>query len=228
MMYILIGRSLKDIKADFENMIFDVQKAFIDGNVVVDDLLMNLKTSFATKNKEVPLFREDYFKDVTSIETLFKVLDCHWNLCDHDMLAFLINMAKCEMASVIYQKFVNSLNLSPFDLVCHCPNMEMVSGYKTLQITVDISECTIKTVEKIKMMIVEYYELEKHAIVFKEVMKGSINIKYLTSDLVMIDINNKILFVDFKNKLILEGITVFNGMRIKQDVREVCKVFIKK
>ena len=226
MLYILVVQSLKDIEEDFENMIFDVQKAFINDNVVVDDLLMNLKTSSATKNKEVPLFEEDFFKNVKSIETLFKVLDYYWNLYDHDMLAFLINTAKCKMACVIYQKFVNFLNLSSFDLLSH-PNKEMAPGYKILQITIDKSECTIKTVENIKRMVVEYYELEKCAIVFKEVTKGSINIKYLTSDLVMIHINNKTLFVDFKTRLIHEGVTVFNGMKIKEDVREVCKVFIK-
>ena len=226
MLYILIVQSLKDIEENFENMIFDVRKAFINSNVVVDDLLMNLKTSSATKNKEVPLFEENFFKNVTSIETLFEVLDHHWNLYDHDMLAFLINKANCEMASVIYQKFVNSLNLSPFDLVSH-PNKEMAPGYKTLQITIDKSECTIKTVENIKMMIVKYYELEKCAIVFKEVTKGCIHIKYLTSDLTIIHINNKILLIDFKNRLIHEGITIFNGMKIKEDIREVCKVLIK-
>ena len=218
---------MKDIKADFENMICRVQKAFIDSNVVLDNLLMNLKTCCATKNTQIPLFEANFFTDVTSIEALFNTLSYHWNLYDHDMLVFLIKTAKCDIAIKAYHKFVNSVDLSAYDLVNHCSDKEMAPGYKALQIKLKKNKCTIQTVEKVKTMIVQYYELEKHAILFKSVTKGCFNITYQTSDLVMMYINkNGHLIVDFRNKLIIEGAVIFNGMNIREDAREVCKTLI--
>ena len=232
MLYLLAEQNLKDIEVDFENMICHVQKAFIDdSNVVLDNLLMNLKTCCATKNKQVPLFEANFFRDVTSIEALFKTLGYHWNLYDHDLLAFLIEMAKCDMAIKTYHKFVHSVDLSAYDLVNHCSDKKMAPGYKTLRIKLKRTECTIKTVEKVKAMIVQYYELEKHAILFKNVTKGCFDITYQNSDLVMAHINNnKHLTIDFKNQLIIMGTVVFNGVNIREDAREdareVCKILI--
>ena len=189
-------------------MINKLQKAFIDGNVDLDDLLMTLKNSFATKNRKVPLFEKNLFRDVTSIGALFKVLDYHWNLYDHDMLAFLINIANCEKANKIYTEFSASTNLSGFGLINHCPDKEIfiAPGYKILQIKIEKSECTITVVKKIKMMIVEYFELEKYAIVHKRVTKGCINIEVHISDRVASHIQTKTLSIDFKGQLTNEAV----------------------
>ena len=227
MLYFLVEQNLKDIEAEFENMVYNVQKAFINSSVDLNNLLMKLKTSSATENKQVPLFETNYFGDVTSMKALFKALSYHWNLYDHDMLAFLIDAANCDMASKIYHAFVNSVDLLAFDLVNHCSDIEMAPGYKALQIKLKKSECTIKTVEKIKKMIVQHYELKNYAIVLKTVTKGCLNIQYQTSDLVMVYINNsRPITVDFKNRLIYEAVVIFNGTNLQEDAREVCTVFI--
>ena len=222
--YLIIAKqSLKDIEADFQRMINDVQKEFTDSSVVLDELLMNLKNAFATKNKAVHLFEENIFNNVKSIGALFEILGNFWNFYDHDMLAFLINIADCKKAHKIYTEFIASIDLSAFDLVNHCSDKQLpiLPGYKALQIKIEKSSCTFKMMERIKMLIVEYYELEKYAIIIKEITKGSYKITFITSDLVMIEFNNTRLFVDFKESLIREGITVFNGINIREDTREV-------
>ena len=204
-------------------MIKDVQKEFTDGSVVLDELLMNLKNAYATKNKTVHLFEENTFNDVKSIGALFEILGYFWNLYDHDMLAFLINIADCKKAHKIYTEFITSTNLSAFDLVNHCSDKEVpiLPGYKALQIKVEKSSCTIKTMETIKMLIVEYYELEKYAIIIKEITTGSVKIILIAPDLVMVELNNKRLLIDFKKKLICEAVTLFNDINIREDTREV-------
>ena len=165
---------LQKIEADFKEMTNNVQKAFIDGSIVLDDLLINLKNSFATKNKKIPLFKENFFRDITSIEGLFEALDFLWNLYDHDTLAFLINIADCKKASKIYTEFISSVDLSAFDLVNHCSDKEIpiLPGYEKLQIKVEKSKCTIKMIERIKMMVVEYYDLENVQLYLKKLPKG--------------------------------------------------------
>ena len=204
-------------------MVNDVQKEFTDSSVVLDELLMNLKNAFATKNKAVHLFEENMFIDVKSIGALFEILGNFWNLYDHDMLAFLINIADCKKAHKIYTEFIASIDLSAFDLVNHCSDKELpiLPGYKALRIKIEKSTCTIKMLERIKMLIVEYYKLEKYAIIIKEITAGSIETTLIGPDLVMVKINNEILFVDFKKKLIGEGVILFNGMSIREDTREV-------
>ena len=220
---IIAKQSLKDIEADFQRMINDVQKEFIDSSVVLDELLMNLKNAFATKNKAVHLFEENIFNNVKSIGALFEILGNFWNFYDHDMLAFLINIADCKKAHKIYTEFIASIDLSAFDLVNHCSDKQLpiLLGYKTFQIKIEKSSCTIKIMERIKMLIVEYYELEKYAIIIKEIKTGSVEITFITPDLVMIEINNKRLLVDFKEKLICEAVILFNGMNIREDTKEV-------
>ena len=76
-------------------------------------------------------------------------------------------------------------------------------------------------------MIVQHYELKNYGIVLKTVTKGCLNIQYQTSDLVMVYINNsRPITVDFKNRLVYEAVEIFNGMNVKEDAREICKVFI--
>ena len=204
-------------------MIKDVQKEFTDSNVVLDELLMNLKNAFATKNKAVHLFEENMFNDVKSIGALFEILGNFWNLYDHDMLAFLINIADCKKAHKIYTEFITSIDLSAFDLINHCSDKKLpiLPGYKALQIKIEKSTCTIKMIQRIKMLIVECYKLEKYAIIIKEITAGSIETTLIVPDLVMVKINNEILFVDFKEKLIREGVILFNGRSIREDTREV-------
>ena len=204
-------------------MIKDVQKEFTDSNVVLDELLMNLKNAFATKNKAVHLFEENMFNDVKSIGALFEILGNFWNLYDHDMLAFLINIADCKKAQKIYTEFVASMDLSAFDLINHCSDKKLpiLPGYKAFQIKIEKSSCTIKMMERIKMLIVEYYKLEKYAIIIKEITTGSVEITFIASDLVMVEVNSERLLVDFKKKLIHEAVTRFNGMSIREDTREV-------
>ena len=217
-------KSLNDIETDFKEMINNVQKAFIDGSIDLNDVLLKLSISSATKNKEIPLFEKNILKDVISIETLFKVLDCFWNLYDHDMLAFLIDTAKCEKARRIYIDFFASSDLSAFDLLNYYCDKEVsiLPGYSTLKITLEKKECTSKTMEKIKGMTVDHYGLEKYAIVLKKVTKGCINMEYLTSDLVLLHIGTLIISTIFKEMLKNEKVICFNGIEIKVKAREVC------
>ena len=216
-------KSLEDIETDFKEMINNLQKALVDSSVKLDNLLMNLKSCFATKNKKVPLFEMNFFKHATSIAALFKVLNYFWNIYDHNMLALLVDTAKCEEASKIYHEFVDSVDLSAFDLTNYCSDEEALTspGYKRFQITVGNSDCTGKLVKGIKYMIVDYYKLEKYAITLKEVTKGSIIIVFLASDLTLLYIKNGALTSEFMEKLRKEGIVLFNGVNIKEDTREV-------
>ena len=222
-MYTSEEKSLEDIEADFKEMIHNLQKSLVDSSVKLDDLLMNLKSCFATKNKEVPLFEKNFFKHATSIEALFKVLNLFWNIYDHDMLALLVDTAKCEEASKIYHEFVDSVDLSAFNLTNYCSDEEVLTlpGYKTFQITVENSDCTGKLVKRIKYMIVDYYKLEKYAITLKEVIKGSIIIIFLASDSISLYIKNGTLTSEFMEKLRQEGFVLFNGVNIKEDTTEV-------
>lgn len=220
-------------KKEFKMITDEVYQAFNDDSVNLNDLLIKLESQSATKNQTVPLFKVDFFKNVTSIKELFEVLDYCWNFYDHDMLAFLINIAKCEKASKIYDQFVDSLDPSSSDLINHCSDKE-ISGYKTLQITVEKNVCTNKMMSKIKKMIVEHCELEKYAIVFRGgVKKGSIVIEFLGSDLVMIHTENCMhkLTTQCQVKLRNEAVVRIKcndfivEPKFDLDTRKVCKLF---
>ena len=205
---------------EFKMMVDDVYEAFIDGIVNIDSLLMKLKDHFATEDKKISLFEEICFECVTSIKALFEVLDNYWNLYDHDVLAFLVDTAKCEEASKILKEFISSAS----DLVYHCP-VQAISRNKTLRIKVTLKEEEItkegiiigkKTIENIKIMIIEFFRLVKCAMVFKcatvvngcQGKKQCIAIEYLASDSVMIHIQKHMptTHIDFKKRLDQKGI----------------------
>ena len=205
-------------------MINNIEKAFSDGSIDLNDVLRKLNNSFATKNKEIPLFEKNIFKDVVSIKSLFKVLGCLWNFYDHDMLAFLIDTAKCEKANKIYSEFCASSDLSAFDLLnCYC-NEEILTlpGYSTLKITIEKQECTSRTIERIKSMTIDHYGLEKYAIILKKVTKGCINLEYHIPELVLSRIGTLIISTLFKEMLKNEKVIRFNGIEVKVKAIEVC------
>ena len=197
-------------------MLDDVCDAFDDDTVNIDNLLMDLNY-FATKDQKIPLFKENFFENVTSIKELFAVLGDYWNPYDHDVLAFLVETAKCEEARKIFDEFSSSAS----NLVYHC--FDQTIPNKALQIKVATSmsgktNITIdkKTIEDIKESIVEFCRLEKCAMVFKcaTVIKGCqdtkqcIAIGYSVPDSVMIHIQKYMptTCTNFKKKLDHKGI----------------------
>ena len=64
--------SIRDIENEFAKMTTEVEKALIKAKVDIALLIKRLSTITAVRNKKVPLFDEDVFEKIQSVDDLWK------------------------------------------------------------------------------------------------------------------------------------------------------------
>ena len=180
--------SIDDIEAEFGIMVANVQEALEKSNINVNKLLIKLKSSSAVRDRNIPLFEKDIFKEITSIDKLFETLSGYWYLFDYDVLIYLVKTAGCKEAKVVYDNFLASFDSSAitnhklilqYDEYIHKEGL--LPGTCKLRIKVARDECTVEVEKEVKKVISEYFNLEKYALIFKGIKQGCIEFIYQIS-----------------------------------------------
>ena len=118
-----------DLEADFAITTNKIKQALISSSEPVDvaSVIQQLQTSTAVKNKNVPLFDEGVFKNVTTIEMLWEKLSRFWSIFDYDLLLFVLKIVKCEEADKIFKKFLSKIDISRME------DTDLVLCYKVIE-----------------------------------------------------------------------------------------------
>ena len=100
-----------------------IKQALISNNVDVGSLIEQLCAISAVKNKNVPLFDEDVFEKITSINEFWRKLRIFWNIFDYELLQYVVEISECREAKEIFEGFLSKIDTSAIEdvhLVLDC------------------------------------------------------------------------------------------------------------
>ena len=177
--------NIQQIEIQFAKMTNRIKQALISNNVDVVSLIEQLCAISVVKAKKVPLFDEDMFEKVKSINDLWRMLRGFMRIFDYELLEYIVEISECTEAQDILEEFKSKIDPSAIedvDLVLHC-NVEKREGYfkPVLRIKVNSKECTVKIKSKAEKIVSERYSLDTYTLCFLGLNKGCIELHYYIS-----------------------------------------------
>ena len=149
--------SIKQIEVQFAKMTQRIKEALNRNNVNVISLVEKLCAISVVRNKKVPLFDEDVFDKVTSINELWKMLRCFWHIFDYELLQYVIEVSECREAEEIFEEFLLRIDPSMIenvDLVLDCRVQHWEGSLKpVLRIKVNTEKCTLGIQKMVKKVV---------------------------------------------------------------------------
>ena len=184
-------KCFQDLEIEFAKMTERIKQALIKKNIKVTSLVEQLRAITAVKLKNVPIFDEDIFKTVTTVELLWQKLSACWSLLDYDVLICIIRIIECEEANDILDEFLSNIDVSTLedvDLVLCCTEYKIQGSRPRLRIKLAINEVAVdfKVREKVKGIVCEEFQLEKYSLIFTTIKKGCFELIFGVSKPVML------------------------------------------
>ena len=181
--------SIWDIEIEFGKMTNKIEEALVKAKINVAKLIKQLSAITVAKNKQVPLFGEDVFEKIQSIDDLWKKLKDFWHIFDYEVLECVIEFSDCREAQDIFEYFISRIDPSAIkgvDLVLHCKEEHWEGSLKpVLRVKVKTefkaNTCTKEVVSEVKRVVSQAYELEKYKLCFRGIKKGCIEMVYYIS-----------------------------------------------
>ena len=96
-------------------------------------------------NKNIPLFDEDVFENVTTVERLWQKFSRFWSIFDYDVLRILLKIIKYKKANELFKGFLSKFDSSSMN------DMELVLRYEEFR-----RPGTIKPLLRIKVKVENY------------------------------------------------------------------------
>ena len=128
------------------------------------------------KNKEVPLFDEDVFENIKSIDDFWKILETLLRIFDYKLLWRVVEISECGEAQQILDEFLPRINpsaITDVDLVLYCKVEHWEASIKpVLRIKVNSEECTPDVKERVEEIVSTTCNLEKYALWFQGIKEG--------------------------------------------------------
>ena len=176
---------IRDIEIHFAKMTIKIKQALISNNVDVVPLIEQLCAISAVKNKKVPLFDEDMFERIKSIDQFWRKLRIFWNIFDYELLECVIKVSDCGEAQKIYEEFLSRVDpsvIEDVDLVLYCGEEHQEGSLKpVLRIKVNTEKCTLNIKKKVEEIVSKRYNLDKYALRFQGIKEGCIELLYYIS-----------------------------------------------
>ena len=177
--------SIKDIDIQFAKMTSSIEQALISNNVDATKLITQLRAISAVKNRNIPLFDDDVFEKIQSVDILWRKLSSLWDIFDYELLECVTKISDCGEAQSIFKNFLSRIDLSEIedaDLAPHCGEQNLKGQLKpVLKVKVNTEKCTLKIKKKVEKVISKAYNLEKYALRFRGIKKGYIELLYYIS-----------------------------------------------
>ena len=175
---------------EFAKMAIDIKEVLLKNNIRADLLIERL---CAVTSHQLPIFNEDMFEEVNSIDKLWDTLSKFWKIFDYDLLILVVDLAECAEAHKILDNFQKKCNLFALhDCALEYYDPLQNIKYKTkieprlLKIKVDVKEekCTVDYVMKLKEHLCKVLDLQKYDLYLKHIHYGCTELTYyvLTSD----------------------------------------------
>ena len=173
--------SFDELELEFAKMTHKIKNALIKNNTDVGSLIEQLSTMSTVKGKKVPLFEENIFEKVKTVEDLWKILRNHWSICDYDILNYVLEIVHCDEANDIHEEFLSRIDpgvLKDAELIISCREYKGEGLKEHLRVKLIVETLTTEIKEQAKKTISQAYNLEKYALKFKGIKKGCIELIY--------------------------------------------------
>ena len=199
--------SIEEIEVQFAIMTTGIKCALIHNNIEVGLLIERLCAISAVKEREVPLFDEDVFTKIKSIDELWKQLRDQWDIYNYELLRYIVKVSECGKAKEILEQFVSKIDPSAIkdvEFVLRCQKEKQTGTLKpVLRIKVNCQECTPNIKKKVEDIVSKMYDLDKYTLRLRSIKEGCIELLYyisqpLKSYLLNFKISNEIL-ANFSN-----------------------------
>jgi len=177
--------SFKKLEIEFAKMTTEVKKALHQNNVCTHELIDHLTATTAVRDRNVPLFDEEVYGQVTSINDLWRKLRTFWTIYDYDLLIVVVELTECEEAQRILDNFLEKIDpsaLNDINLVLHLNIYDKENLLQpTLRVKVNTEKCTCDVVERVKEIVSKKFDLEKYALYLVGIKEGCVELLFHTS-----------------------------------------------
>ena len=183
-------RTTEDLEVEFAIATDNIKQALCNSPIDVTSVIEQLQTISAVRNKNVPLFDEDVFESVTTVEKLWQRLSRFWSIYNYDMLKILLRIVKCKRAGEIFEEFLSRIDVSAIE------DMELVPHYEVfkreglikplLRIKVKAESCTNFIREKVEEVVSSVFNLKDYTLTFRGIKEGCIQLIYEISNAMML------------------------------------------
>ena len=177
--------SINLIEIEFAKTTNRIKQALINNNVDVVSLIEQLCAISAVKNQKVPLFDEDVFEKIKSIDEIWKKLKNFWNIFDYELLQCVVEISDCREAKGIFKEFLSRIDPSAIedeDLILHCQVQDREGSLKpVLRIKVNSEKCTSDIRKMVEKTVSEAYNLHKYTLRLQGIKKGCVELLYYIS-----------------------------------------------
>ena len=173
---------IKDVKIEFAIMTDKIKQALINGKINIDSLIEQLRSISGVRNRNVPLFDEEVFTKIKSVEEFWKTLSTFWSIYDYDVLRFIIKITNYENAQKVFEEFLSRIDprvIEDVDLVLDCRVEEREGWPKPkLRIKINAEKCSFDIRKEVEEIVSRTYNLQKYALCFKGIKEGCIELIY--------------------------------------------------
>ena len=177
--------SIRHIEIQFAKMTIRIKQALINSNVDVVMLIEQLCAISTVRNKKVPLFDDDVFENIKSIDDFWKKLKNFWYIYDYELLCCIVDVAECKEAQQIFKQFLSRIDPSAIedvDLVPYCKVGHWEGSLKpVLRVKVNTEKCTLNIKKRVEEIISKNYDLDKYSLCFQGITEGCIELLYYIS-----------------------------------------------
>ena len=161
-----------------------IKQALINNKVNVVSLIEQLCAISAVKNKKVPLFDEDVFEKIKSIDEFWRMGRRFWSICDYELLQYVVEISECSEAQKIFDDFVSKIPsaIEDVDLVLHCKKEEQDGSLQpVLRVKINSDECTTNIKKRVEEMVSKAFDLQKYTLRFQGIKEGCVELLYYIS-----------------------------------------------
>lgn len=176
--------SLRAIEVAFAKMTTRIKKALLENKVSVSGLIELLCAASAVSSKKVPIFDDNEFENIKSIDDLWRKLMKFWSIFDYDLLISVVEFTECLEAQKILDSFLARIDIPALEnvdgLVLSCEET-----WPLLRIKVNAEKCTLEVQNKVKDIVCKTYDLKRYTLHFTGIKEGCILFVYHISQAVV-------------------------------------------
>ena len=159
-----------------------IKQALINGKIDVDSLIEQLCSISGVRNRNVPLFDEEVFTKIKSVEEFWKTLSTFWSIYDYDILRFIIEITNYKDTQKALEEFLSKIDptvIEDVDLELDCRVEQKEEWRKPkLKIKINAEKCTFGIRKEVEEMVSRTYNLQRYALYFKGIKEGCIELMY--------------------------------------------------
>ena len=166
-----------------------IKQVLCNSDINVTSVVEQLQTISVVRNNNIPLFDEDIFENVTTIERLWQKLSRFWSIYDYDVLRILLKIVKCKKADKVFEEFLSRFDASTMkdkEVVLYFKEFKVEGLIKPLlRIKVKVDNYTNTIRSEVEELMSSIFDLKKYSLSFKGIKEGCIELVYEISNALM-------------------------------------------